>query len=59
MWLTVEDVADRYGVPLRTVYDWRLRNYGPRAVKIGRHLRYHLDDVVTFEQRLRDANADA
>lgn len=53
MWLSPEDVAIRYDVPLQTVYAWRQKSYGPTPVKIGRHLRYHSDDVAAFEARLR------
>ena len=39
-WHSPEEVADRYGVPLATVYGWRTKGYGPIGVKIGRHVRY-------------------
>jgi DNA binding domain, excisionase family len=43
--LTVEQVAEYYGVPVPTLYQWRHRGIGPRASKVGRHLRYRFDDV--------------
>jgi excisionase family DNA binding protein len=42
---TVQDVADYLGVPVRTLYDWRCRDYGPRARKVGRYLRYESSEV--------------
>ncbi|NUR82002.1 MAG: helix-turn-helix domain-containing protein, partial [Dermatophilaceae bacterium] len=27
------------------LYDWRMRKRVPRAVKVGRHLRYRPEDV--------------
>jgi DNA-binding transcriptional MerR regulator len=36
----VQEVADFLGVPPRSLYDWRLRGYGPPSKKIGRYLRY-------------------
>ena len=33
------------GIPIRTIYSWRTRGRGPRALKIGRHLRFRRDDV--------------
>jgi predicted DNA-binding transcriptional regulator AlpA len=42
---TVQDVADYLGVPVRTLYDWRCRDYGPRARKVGRYLRYEPAEV--------------
>lgn len=42
---TVEDVAEFLGVPVRTLYDWRGRGYGPTAKKVGRYLRYDPAEV--------------
>jgi excisionase family DNA binding protein len=33
------------GVPVGTLYQWRHRKTGPRARKVGRHLRYDPADV--------------
>lgn len=38
--LTVEDVARILRIPVKTVYAWRTRKYGPPAIGVGRHLRY-------------------
>lgn len=46
--MTPEEVADYYGVPLGTIYRWRVTGYGPRAAKIGRHLRYDQAEVERF-----------
>lgn len=40
-----EEVAAFLGVPLRTIYRWRSRHEGPRGYRVGRHVRYRLDDV--------------
>lgn len=42
---TPEQVAEYYGIPVATLYQWRLRAKGPRASKVGRHLRYRWADV--------------
>ncbi len=34
------DLAEHLGIPLRTLYNWRYEGKGPRAYKIGRHIRY-------------------
>jgi predicted DNA-binding transcriptional regulator AlpA len=44
-YLWPEDVSVILGVPVETLYAWRKRNYGPRAAKVGRHLRYDPDEV--------------
>ena len=40
-----EQVSDFVGVPIRTLYAWRTRGEGPRAFKVGRHLRYSQAEV--------------
>jgi excisionase family DNA binding protein len=42
---TVEDVATYLGIPIATLYQWRYRRTGPRASRVGRHLRYDPADV--------------
>jgi excisionase family DNA binding protein len=41
----VEELAEYLGVPVQTIYDWRLTGKAPRALKIGKHLRFALADV--------------
>jgi len=40
-----DEVAAFLGVPLRTIYRWRSQREGPRGYRVGRHVRYRLDDV--------------
>ena len=47
-YLTIDDLAERYGISKKTVYDWRYRGYGPASVKLG-GIRYHVDDVRRWE----------
>lgn len=50
-WLSTEQVAERYGVPVSTVRKWRhLGVTGPRGVKFGRHVRYSLAELERWEQ---------
>jgi hypothetical protein len=37
---SVHDVSDYLGVPVATLHYWRHLGEGPRAFKVGRHLRY-------------------
>lgn len=48
------DLAEWLQIPLATIYQWRARGVGPRACKIGRHLRYRRSDV----ERWIESNAD-
>ncbi len=33
---------------MATLYQWRTRGYGPEGRRIGKHLRYKPEDVVTW-----------
>jgi excisionase family DNA binding protein len=43
--LSAEEVAAYLQVPLKTLYQWRLKGTGPRGLRVGRHLRYRRDEV--------------
>ena len=47
--LSPQDLADRYNLPLETIYGWNKTGGGPKYLKIGRHVRYRLSDVVAWE----------
>ena len=40
--MTPRELAEFLKVPLGTIYGWRHRDEGPRASKVGRHLRYRV-----------------
>ena len=50
MFLTPEQLAERYNVPLATVYNWRTKEYGPTGIKVGRHVRYALSECERWER---------
>ena len=52
--LSLADVAEFLGVPPATVYAWRYRREGPPALKIGRHLRFRLEEVEAWLETKRD-----
>ncbi|MYS25174.1 DNA binding domain-containing protein, excisionase family [Streptomyces sp. DvalAA-14] len=41
-------VSEYLGVPVATLYQWRHRGVGPRAHKLGRHLRYRWSEVEAW-----------
>lgn len=57
--LTTQELADRFGVPLQTVYGWRVYHKGPRAMRIGKYVRYRLEDVLAWEESQLDPKARA
>lgn len=52
--LTIEELSEYLGVPVRTLYDWRLSGRGPRAVHVGRQLRYFISDVQRWLDSQRE-----
>lgn len=58
--LGVTDVAQILGVPKATLYRWHSlsnpdRIVGPRAFRVGRHLRYTLEDLRDYIENQRQA----
>lgn len=43
-----EEISERWGISIRTVYSWRATQKGPPAARIGKHLRYRLKDVEAW-----------
>jgi DNA-binding transcriptional MerR regulator len=58
-YLSNEDLAARYDVPVPTVRDWRRRGLGPVATKLGGLVRYAFEDVLAWEQDCREDNRAA
>jgi excisionase family DNA binding protein len=52
--LRPDEVAALLDVPLRTIYRWRSRHDGPRGYRIGRHVRYRVDDIERWLEDHRD-----
>lgn len=46
--LTAPELAEFLRVPLGTVRKWRHEGTGPRARRIGNHLRYRRTDVEAW-----------
>jgi hypothetical protein len=58
-WLTPDELADELRLPVGTIYGWRYRGLGPVGHRIGRHVRYHRNDVDSWIDTQRDARATA
>lgn len=46
--LTTDEVGRLLVVPVTTLYTWRYKGTGPRAYRVGKHLRYRLADVMAW-----------
>ena len=43
--ISIDELSEYLGVPVKTIYDWRLTGHGPCAIRVGRHLKYAVADV--------------
>ena len=48
--LTAKELADRWATSVAALANWRSAERGPAYVKLGRRVRYRLDDVERFER---------
>ena len=53
--LTIEQVSEWLGVPKGTLYQWRSRRQGPRAIKVGGGLRYRRNEVDAYLDQHTDS----
>lgn len=51
--LTPSELSVLLQVPLNTLYYWKSRGDGPRAHRIGKHLRFAKADVLEWLERQR------
>lgn len=55
VYLTTEEVADRFRTSPSTVRSWRHEGRGPLGVKFGRHVLYPLPEVEAWERKQLEA----
>ena len=55
-WLSRRELAERYGLPVKTLAQWASKGTGPRYARMGRHVRYRLSDVIAWETQRFDEN---
>lgn len=48
-WLSRRELADRLGLPVRTLEKWAWKGTGPRYARMGRHVRSRVSDIVEWE----------
>lgn len=47
-WLTPKEICAQLQIPEQTFYQWRAKNVGPKAYRIGRHLRISRTDFAAW-----------
>jgi len=53
--LTPQELSNLLAVPLATIYRWRTRGEGPEGFRVGRHVRFRLEDVERWLDQNRDS----
>lgn len=56
---TIREVAAFLKVPPKTLYRWRYLGVGPRAYRVGKHLRFRWEDVETWLEERGDRQRGA
>lgn len=55
--LSVQELAAVLQVPVRTIYQWRLRGDGPQGMRVGKYLRFDPADVARWLDRRKAGHA--
>jgi len=55
--LTADQLADLLQVPVTTLYRWNYVRTGPPVIRIGRHVRYSEEDVLSWLESHRGEEA--
>lgn len=56
--LSPAELAAHLDVPVSTLYAWRYHGDGPPGLRVGRHIRYRLQDVEEWLQSRLDRRRD-
>jgi transposase-like protein len=61
VWLSVEQLSGRLGIPVNTLRAWRRQGHGPKGTKLGRGrsgaVRYRLAEIERWEREQDQAPA--
>ena len=52
--LSIAELAGYLGVPIATIYDWRVDHKGPRGIHIGRSVKFAVSDVQAWVDARRE-----
>ena len=54
---TETELARRWNVSIKTLQRWRSEERGPPYIKLSKAIRYPVDEIVTYEQAIRQGMA--
>lgn len=49
--ISIKELAEFLQVPVTTIHRWRSIGEAPRAIRVGKHLRFEASDVLEWLQR--------
>lgn len=52
--ISAQRLAALLELPIATIYTWRSRGQGPIGYRVGRHVRYRMEDVEAWLATQRD-----
>ena len=52
--IDIAELATYLGVPVATIYDWRVHGKGPTAYRFGKHLKFAVSDVRAWVAQQRE-----
>ena len=55
--MDVHELATYLGIPISTVYDWRVHGKGPTAYRFGKHLKFAISDVRAWIAQQREPSS--
>lgn len=56
--LNIFEVSEMLSVPAATLRYWRHLGTGPKAFRMGRHLRFQKEDVVAWAKEMQHPNTE-
>lgn len=56
--MDTKELAAYLGVPVQTLYKWRVRGQGPRAIRLGRGLHWRVEEVTRWLDDLTEDRAE-
>ena len=57
--MDVHELASYLGIPISTVYDWRVHGKGPTAYRFGKHLKFAISDVRAWIAEQREPTSES
>ena len=55
--MDIDELASDLGIPISTVYDWRVHAKGATAYRFGKHLKFAISDVRAWIAEQRESSS--